>query len=120
MRPQIEVEVGGAKQLLSLPIGGLEEIAKVNPQIEELWQALGTTLYRLDELQAVLGAALKWGGSRLTAGDVIETAGVKRARLMARDVLGAAIRDDDRGNAAAPEPDPGASPEKPDSASVPT
>ena len=38
MRPDTTLEIGGKQVLLSLPIGGLEEIAEVNPALGEVAQ----------------------------------------------------------------------------------
>ncbi|MEO1602253.1 MAG: hypothetical protein AAFU49_17655 [Pseudomonadota bacterium] len=62
-----------------MPIGGLEDVAKVNPYPEELMVALQIGKYRLDEVKAVLEAGCVWGKAEVTAGEPIEGLGIKRA-----------------------------------------
>lgn len=102
--PNADVMIGGKAVTLSLPIAGLEEVAKVNPYPEELWNAFRLRQYRLDELMAVLRAGLKWGGSDMTAEDVVDRVGLRQAAEFAAAVMSAAVRDDDEKKAeAAPE-----------------
>lgn len=95
MKPEIEVKIGGDTHKLSLPFGGLEQIAEVNPVLVEVWQALQIGVYSLDELRVVLAAGLKWGGSDLSAEDAIEQLGVKPAAKVAADLMAATMRDDE-------------------------
>lgn len=94
MRAEIEAQIGGETHKLALPIGGLEEVAKVNPYPVEVWEGLHRRIYRLDELIAVLRAGLKYGGSSLKAEAVIEGEGIARAAEIARDLMAAAFADD--------------------------
>jgi len=111
MKAEIEIRAGGAKHTLALPLGALEDIAKVNPVIEQLWQAFTLSVYQVDELVAVLAAGLKYGGSELTVEELIDEVGVKQAAAFAADALAAAIRDD------APKKAPAAKAKKPKRAS---
>jgi len=115
--PNVDAKVGKLKLTLSMPIAGLEEVGKVNPYPEELWNAFrglpqlladGTIKvvrqYRVDELKAVLAAALKWGGNSMTAEELIDAIGVTPAADLAEQVMAAALRSDAAKKAdAAPE-----------------
>ena len=116
MLAEIEVDVAGRRVRLAAPLGALERIAKVNPMLEEVRDsfavrgAMGSRVWRLDELRAVLAAGLEAGGGMMTAEAFIDAVGLARAREAARDLMNAAFRDDaeaprpgkDRAEAASP------------------
>lgn len=94
----------GGSHELKLPIGGLDEIARVEPKIYRLAQRLVSGDWELRELRAILAAGLKWGKSTLEADEVIEKEGLTRATetalalmLEVMDPLAAIAEDDDAG-----------------------
>lgn len=96
MAAEVQVTIGGEEHTLALPIGGIEEVAKVNPQVEEVWQALHFTLnntrvYRLDELKAVLTAGCKWGKAKVKPEQIIEELGVRPAADVAAELMRLAL-----------------------------
>lgn len=102
MRAEIEVEVGGERHTLALPIAGLEDVSKVNPYLTEVYGSLAMKVWKLDELRAVLRAGLKYGKSSLSADALIESEGLDKSRMIALDLMKAAFRDDSgNSNAAA-------------------
>jgi len=105
MRAEIEIEACGGVHTLALPIGGLEEVAKVNPYPVEVWQGLTLGVWKLDELRAVLKAGCKWGRAAVTAEQIIEDVGLKAAAKMAADLMAAAFHDDSGNSDAAAKSD---------------
>lgn len=96
MRGQLTVEVGGEEHQLALPIGALEEIAQINPRLEEVYMALkvdvgGARVYHWQELVAVLKAGVKWGKAKTSHGAIIEALGVRPAADLAARLLGDAL-----------------------------
>lgn len=97
MPAEVDVTIKGETYTLALPIGGIEEVAKINQQIEEVWQVLSFTvnrvrLYRFDELKAVLKAGCKWGGVKSVGpGEIIEDLGVRGAANVAAELLRLAL-----------------------------
>lgn len=69
----------GGSHELKLPIGGLDEVARVEPKLYRLAQRFVAGDWELAEIRAVVGAGLKWGKSQLTADEVIEKEGLARA-----------------------------------------
>ena len=94
MRAEIVVELDGKTHKLAMPIGALEDVAKVNPYPVEVAISLAAGKYRLDELQAVLRAGCTWGNAETDATRIIEGEGLKTAARIASDLMKAAFKDD--------------------------
>jgi len=96
MKAEIEIEVEGERHTLALPIGGLEEIARVNPFLFEVAEALAHPRrpVKFDELTAVLRAGAKWGGKTITADRIVEAVGLSEAAKIALRLMAAAFADD--------------------------
>lgn len=113
MRAEIEADCCGGTHTLAMPIGGLEDVAKVNPYPVEVWQGLVLGVWKLDELRAVLKAGCKWGKASVTADQIIETEGLTRAAKIAADLMAAAFKDDSGNSNAAAEGETSASASSP-------
>ena len=94
MRAELSVDIGGAECRLALPLGGIEDIAKINPAVGEVAQALQLGIWQLAELKAVWTAGLKYGGGSVTFDDAYESLGLKGCGEVARDLLMKAFDDD--------------------------
>ena len=95
MRAEMTVDIGGAECRLALPLGGIEDIAKVNQAVGEVAQALQLGIWQLAELKAVWTAGLKYGGGgSVTFDDAYEALGLKGCGEVARDLLMKAFEDD--------------------------
>ena len=94
MRAEMTVDIGGAECRLALPLGGIEDIAKVNQAVGEVAQALQLGIWRMEELKAVWTAGIKYGGSGLKFEDAYESLGLKGCGDIARDLLMKAFEDD--------------------------
>jgi len=94
MRAELMVEISGAEHRLALPLGGIEDIAKVNQAVGEVAQALQLGIWRMDELRAVWTAGIKYGGSSLKFEDAYEALGLKGCGEIARDLVLKAFEDD--------------------------
>lgn len=99
MRAEIVEKIGGEDRRLALPIGALEDIARVNPAIGEILAALEVEdnpliVARFDEIKAVLDAAVLWGDEGTSFQEIYEERGLAGAADLARRLLAAAFRDD--------------------------
>ena len=94
MRAELSVDIGGAAYRLALPLGGIEDIAKVNPAVGEVAQALQLGIWRMDELKAVWTAGIKYGGSDLKFDDAYEALGLTGCGNVASNLLLKAFEDD--------------------------
>ena len=91
MHPEITVDVDGRKVRLSMPLGGLEQVAKVNPAIAEVAIGLAASSWRLDELIAVLQAGLDHGDKSMTAQELIAALKLHGSVKAAIDLMTAAF-----------------------------
>lgn len=118
MKAEIEVEIGGERHTLALPIGGLEEVARVNPYLFEVAQAFERGVWKFDELMAVLRAGCKHGGAKITPDKIVESFGLSEASKIALRLMAAAFADDSgNSDAAARSEAPSASGSAPETAS---
>lgn len=104
-KPELTVKVEGLGDVrLRLPLGGLEDIAEVNPQLAEMAIGLTQGLWNLDEVKAVLGAGLKWAESEHTVADLFGAMPLRDCVITAGRLLNVAFAGVDPGEPEAADP----------------
>lgn len=101
MRGDVKVFVNGEEVRLRLTIGALEEIQEGDFAPGVVYGALGSGVYTIGELSAVLTAALKAAGEEVTASQVIDAVGIQPAAMLAFQALAWIYDPDNAGNAIA-------------------
>lgn len=59
---EVKTYLDGVQVTLKMPIGALEDVAKVNPELGNVLLGLGVNSHRLEEVRAIVDAGFKWGG----------------------------------------------------------
>lgn len=93
MTAEVEIEMEGRTVRLSMTIGALERVAKVNPVIGEVYGALAGGIWRLEEMRAVLDAGLVEAGETVKSADIIASLGLRKSADLARRALAEAFGD---------------------------
>jgi len=93
MTAEVTAEMEGREVRLSMTIGALERVAKVNPVLGEVYGALAGGVWKLEELRAVLDAGLAEAGEDAKSGDVIAALGLRKSADLARRALAEAFGD---------------------------
>lgn len=78
-----DVEVSGERHTLKMTWGAIRDISKVEPAPAIVFAMLEANQWKAVELEAVLNACLKAGGSKIMAGSLIDEIGVEPARRVA-------------------------------------
>lgn len=101
----MRVNLMGGEFDLALPIGALEDIARVQPKLEQLYLRVASGDWTLQELRAVMEAALKWSDAPgVTFAGLVEYEGLARIRIVAVQLFEAAwLSHEDRKKLDAPE-----------------
>ncbi|GMG82582.1 hypothetical protein LNKW23_17950 [Paralimibaculum aggregatum] len=84
---RLEVNICGGAHEFAAPLGFFEDVARVAPNPFLLHDRITTLAATQEEVRAVLDAALKYGGSRLRSGEVLEYEGWQRAWGLAQEAL---------------------------------
>lgn len=90
------IEFGGERHELKITFAALKEIAKVQPAPGVLYALFESHHYSLSELEATIDAALRAGGSKALASDVIEELGVEPSRLICVALLKELFKREDK------------------------
>lgn len=90
MRPEIEIEVGGKTVRLAIPLGAVEEVAKLNPNLGEIANELQSGKLPWPMVRKIVETGLKWGDKETTIDAVYAEHGVVGMTLIAADLLIAA------------------------------
>lgn len=93
MTAEVTTEIEGRPVRLSMTIGALERIAKVNPVLAEVYGALAGGVWRLEEMRAVLDAGLSEAGETATSAELIAALGLRKSADLARRALAEAFGD---------------------------
>lgn len=105
----MKINMMGGEHDLSLPFGAQEDIARVNPRLQKLYESFFDGSWTMQELRAIIEAAIKWSDAKsLTFAALVEYEGLARMREIAFDLFADAwISEDDRKKPKAPTTESG-------------
>lgn len=90
MKPEIEVEIDGRKVRLALPLGGIDDIAKLNPNLGELAEDLRSSRLPWDQIKRIVAIGIKYGDKDVSIDDLYAWHGAVGMCIIAIELLGAA------------------------------
>lgn len=90
----VDRDIDGVRHTLKLTWGGIRDIAKVEPAPVIVYSMIVTNQFKAEELEAVISAGLKFGGSDMTAEAFIDAIGLEPARKIAQELMEEYIKPD--------------------------
>ena len=87
MPAEIEIKACGGRFTLAMPIGFIDDVARHEPELQQIIVRLSTGHWTPRDLRVVIDTAAKWGKAKITADEIMVTEGITRAIEIALDVM---------------------------------